>query len=326
MHRLLTEAELSTSLEDEGGELAQFVSDIEQSISAGFHQTLTSAIDHDAILQRATSGVAPDSSVQRIRAMFERGTRSAWKQAPIARDYLGNHFKFLRPRTLRGHEGLLFRSSDDNGSLNYYLFLVGHDRGQGYRVRDIFVVGTSETLSTTLGRTFRHLVAEYGESSNGQNEVSAAFVQSLTQIAAMTNAYRADEFEKVLELYEGLPSPAKREHKVLLMRVEASEHIDRRTLNAAMSTWSANFPGDHLLPLKYIDFYFANGKYDASAEVIRNLEQELGGDSYLKFRLGEVLLAKEEIPEGLLPSWGGTIGTEGRRRLGPRRSTLRDNG
>jgi hypothetical protein len=318
VRQILSEIELVRALE-ENGELSDFIDRVEDSVCGGDAAPLSKSIDQDSILQRATSGVAPDRNVDRIRAMFSRGTRSAWKQVPLAQDYMGKHFRFLRPRSLRGQEGLLFRMADEGGSLNYYLFIMGYDKGVGYRVRDIFVVGINETVSATLRRTFEHLIADLSSNHKG-SEISSAFVDNLTQIARMNNAFRAKDFSSVLDIYEQLPVAAQKDHKVLLMRVEASENMDRDTLSAAMDDWAAAFPGERNLPLKYIDCYFATGKYDASARVIRSLEKELGGDSYLKFRLGEVLLAKEEIPAGVLPTWNrGT----GRKMSGGRRSPRR---
>ena len=293
----LSEAQLVKELELEDGKLRDFITSIETSVYSGNGSPFTQALDHQAILSTATSGVAPGKKTDSVRAMFQRGTLSAWESSPLVQDYLGKHFKFLRARTIEGHEGLLFRAADDDGGLNYYLLKIGRYHDDDYRIRDIFIVGVNEAVSDTLNRTFRHLASEFAPRSNvvvENREVSAAFVMSLSRIAEMNRNFQSRNYEKVCQIYDQLPEAAKLDHKVMLLRLEAAEHLETDRYHAAMKDWAKVFPGEESLPLKFIEYYYSQGKYDAAAEVIRNLNDRIGGDSYLKFRLGEVLFAKED--------------------------------
>ena len=305
----LTEADLWAELQDPSERLQNLVTEIEESVCVGNAEPFTRLIDHEALLARATSGVAPGEESDRIRSMFRRGTLTAWENTPLVQEYLNKHFRFLRPRTIAGHEGLLFRAADEGGGLNYYLLVMGKDRDQEFSIQDIFVVGINEAVSTTLGRTYRHLVAEFSSGTAYQSlvtdsEVSAAFVACLPHIAKMNREFQAKNYADVLNLFNALPDAAKRDHKVMLMRVEASEHVGKEYQTAAMADWEKLFPGEQNLPLKYIDHYAAQGDYGAAEKVIRALNGKLGGDSYLKFRLGEILLAKEGKRGGNAPCAG----------------------
>ena len=319
----LTEHELWNELQNPAGPVQNLVTKLEQSVCLGDGGPFTRAIDHDAILSRATGGVAPGEGSDRIRSMFLRGTRAAWAQTPLVHEYLNKHFRFLRPRTIRGHAGLLFRASDEGGGLNYYLLMVAKGANGEIRIQDIFVVGINEAISTTLGRTYRHLVAEFtpGDTYDSvveDREVSSAFVASLPNIAKMNRDFQAKDYAAVLESFDGLPDAAKRDHKVMLMRVEASEFLGKELHDTAMTDWKAVYPSEKNLPLKFIDYYAGQGNYVAAEKVIRELNEDLGGDSYLKFRLGEILLAKEVSPEGIYPAprgkKTGSRGTTSSRR------------
>lgn len=302
----LTEAALTSELNDPRGALRRFVTELEDSICMGDAAPFTRAFDHEALLSRATSGVAPGEDSDRIRAMFRRGTLAAWQQTPLVKDYLDKHFRLLRPHTIRGHEGLLFRAADEGGGLNYYLLMLAKTSAGEFRIQDVFVVGVNETISATLGRTYRHLVAEFAPVNQypevvEHREVSEAFVASLSDIAQMNRNFQMKNFAGVLETYAALPAAAQRDHKVMLMRVEAAEQVGHDELVAAIGAWERQFPDERNLPLKFIDFYSAQGDYAAAERVARNLNEDLGGDPYLKFRLGEILLAQEVNPGGAYP-------------------------
>jgi hypothetical protein len=308
--KTLTESELWNELQSPGNALGTLVKELEDSVCIGDPAPFTATVDHDSLFDRATSGVAPGEDADRIRTMFRRGTFAAWQGTPLVQESLGKQFRFLRPRTIEGHEGLLFRSADDEGSLNYFLLMMGKTPEQEFRIRDIFVVGVHETISKTLSRTYRHLVAEFAkgnayDSIVEDRAVSTAFVQNLSVIAKMNQHFQSQDYASLLQSYELLPEPAQRAHKPMLMRVEATEHLGSAKQDAAMREWKNQFHGDHTLPLKFIDFYAAKGDYDSAERLVRQLDQTLGGDSYLRFRLGEILLAKEVSPNGLHIKGGG---------------------
>lgn len=304
---ILTETELWKELEKPHSNLQSLVTELEDSVCMGDPAPFTAAVDHESIMDRATSGVAPGDDSDRIRAMFRRGTFAAWQTMPLVQESLTKHFRFLRPRTIGNHQGLLFRSADDAGSLNYYLLVMGKTPGEEFRIRDIFVVGVNETVSKTLSRTYRHLVSKFARGDRyrslvADHAVSDAFVDNLSKIAQMNGHFQAKDYAAVLDTYGSLPEAAKRAHKVMLMRIEASEHMGAALQRSAMGDWKTLFPGDQTLPLKFIDYYASEGDYDAAEKVVRDLDEKLGGDSYLKFRLGEILLAREVSPEGMHPA------------------------
>ncbi|MEZ5324013.1 MAG: hypothetical protein R3F19_02995 [Verrucomicrobiales bacterium] len=312
----MTEAQLWTELEKPDGQLQRLIKQIEDSVSIGDPRPFTAATDHEAIFEQATSGVAPGDEADRIKGMFRRGTFAAWQGTPLIQESLTKQFRFLRPRTIDEHQGLLFRSADEAGSLNYHLLMMGKNADKDWCIRDIFVVGVNETVSKTLSRTYRHLVAEFARGNAyakvvPDRAVSAAFVANLPTIAKMNQNFADNNYEAALNAYDQLPEPAQRSHKAMLMRVEAAGHTSTEMLSTAMKDWKSLYKSDETLPLKFLDYYAANGDYDAAEKLARTLDAKLGGDSYLRFRIGEILFAREVSPEGLTPT--AFRGSESRR-------------
>ena len=132
--------------------------------------------------------------------------------------------------------------------------------------------------------------------------VSSAFVANLSTIAEMNRSFAANDFAATLKSYDGLPEAAQRTHKAMLMRVEAAGHTSTEVLATAMKAWKRLCKTDETLPLKFLDYYAAEGDYDSAERLARKLDAKLGGDSYLRFRLGEILLAREVSAEGLTPT------------------------
>jgi hypothetical protein len=320
---VMTEAELWTELAKPDSELQKLVKEIEDSVSIGDPRPFTAATDHESIFDRATSGVAPGEDADRIRSMFRRGTFAAWQGAPLIQESLAKQFRFLRPRTIDEYEGLLFRSADEAGSLNYHLLMMGRNAEKELCIRDIFVVGVNETVSKTLSRTFRHLVVEFAKGSAYDSivpdrAVSSAFVANLSAIAEMNRNFAENDYAAALKQYDLLPEPAQRSHKAMLMRVEAAGHTSTGMLATAMKAWKKLYKSDETLPLKFLDYYAAEGDYDSAERLARNLDAKLGGDSYLRFRLGEILFAREISADGLTPT--AFRGSESGRTSSGRRS------
>ena len=121
---------------------------------------------------------------RRCPAAFVQGTRASWAHRSLVKDYLGHQFRFLRAHSLGGRPGLLFRSSGENGQLNYCFFSVVTAPDGSLGADDLYVVGMGEWVSDTLRRGYLTLVeslAPRGESGRR----ARLYLEALPRITAM---------------------------------------------------------------------------------------------------------------------------------------------
>jgi hypothetical protein len=291
--RELTQAEIEARLADPQGPLSAFVKCIEHSILSGRTDAAEKLVDRDGILARATRTVSFKGD-KAVRELFCDSTKRAWEERGLTRDYAGTRFMYLRPRTLGGRAGLLFRSSSQKGAVNYVLFNVTEPKPGDFRVSDMFVVGINEYLSDTLGRTWVNVAAGLlGNDALSIKGVNPEYVACINAVAEMSRQLQNGDAEAVLEGARLLPESVQKARTVLLMRIEAGERISLKERDAAYAAWLEVYPNEMELPLKFVHFYRDHRRWDDAERVLRGLMEKLGEDSMLKMELGTVLFRKE---------------------------------
>jgi hypothetical protein len=301
----LTEAELTGRLRVANDPVHQFVRTLEKSITSGSIEAAEALVDRDAILTLATRRVNFEGG-ETVRELFCDSTRRAWDERGITRDYAGTKFRFLRARTLDGRAGLLFRSSERDGNINYALFTVRAGPQGELRITDIFVVGLNEFLSDTLRRTWLNVAAGFLDERAGSIEgVNPAYIAHISQIAEMSRQLNDGKYEEVLKSAARLPSSVQHERTVLLVRMEAAERVSIAERDAAYAAWLGAYPDEMELPLKFVDFYVSSHRWDDAERVLRSLISRLGEDALLKMELGRVIFQRAH--EQQLANAGGVF-------------------
>lgn len=298
----LTQDEIEERLAEPGSQLRKFVTGLEESIVSGKLVAAEEMIDRDAILTRATQRVAFEGD-RTVRDLFCDSTRRAWDQRAITRDYAGTKFRFLRARTMGGRGGLLFRSSSRNGSINYALFTLNETEPGDYRVADVFIVGLNEFLSDTLRRTWLNVAAGFlGDKAVNIQGVNPDYVASISDVAAISRCLNDGKFEEVIKAIRELPYSVQTDRTVLLMRMEAAERISIEERNAVYTAWLETNPDEMGLPLKFIDFYVTQHRWDDAERVLRGLIGSLGEDALINMELGTVIYRRECEQAGIAAS------------------------
>jgi hypothetical protein len=250
----------------------------------------------DWLLERVTGpveGLGLRTSPE-VEAAFRSGTINSWKNRGLAADYLGDHFKFLRVHTLGGRSGLLFRVAGDKGRLNYCLLTLAMGADGIVTADDVFVVGVGEFVSDTLRRGYLLLVESlHPVSASGRR--AALYVEHLPQIIAVNEALAIKDYRSVIELTERLPVALRQERSLLLMRLEAAEHTSLAERTRVFDEWRALHPDALGLPLKFADFHIATGQFEDADRVLTQLNAHLGGDAYLRLRIGEARVLQRHI-------------------------------
>jgi hypothetical protein len=289
----LSEGQLTTALEKQGGGLRAFVTALEKSMAAGNLEAAEALVDRDSLLGRATAslGIKDEDA---LRGVFCDSTRRAWDERGVLRDYANARFRFLRVRSLGGRAGLLFRSSSRENGMNYALITLNEPAPGDYRISDVFVVGLNEYLSSTLRRTYINVCAGFlnGDASQLPG-VNRGYVEHINQVAAISRELQNGGYEKVLLQIKELPEAVQRERSVLLMRLEAAEHVSVEERDASYTAWLAAYPDEMELPLKFADFYVTHRRWDDAERVLRGLITRLGPDALIKMELGTVLFRRK---------------------------------
>ena len=290
----LSQGRIEQQLADENGSLCMFVRALERSLLTGDIQTAETAVDQDAILTRATQHLHFEGD-KTVRDLFFDSTKRAWAERGVTRDYCNTRFRFLRALTLKGRAGLLFRSSNRDGGINYALFTLNEPKPGNYRIADIFVVGLNEFLSDTLRRTWLNVAAGFiGDETVNIEGVNPEYVAHIGDIAELSRQMNAGNYEEALKSARSLPASLQQERTVLLIRMEAAERISIAERNAVYEDWLVAYPDEMELPLKLVHFYSSQSRWNDAERVLRRLMARLGGDAVLKMELGTVVFRREQ--------------------------------
>ena len=284
----LNETQLESKLADPQSGLRDFIGLIEQSMISGEMWPVEELIDHQTILNRATDGVQV-AGAQTMRDLFSDSTLLNWQQNGVTKDFAGSNFRFLRIRTFKKRTGLLFRAAGEGQVLNFFSFVISETSPKAYRITDIYTAGLNEYTSETLARTYRHLAASLlGEEGRALTGDNGAFVDSLDDIAAISQKLKAGEWREVLDATAALPAAVQRDRSVLLIRLEAAEQYSVTSRAAVLEDWLAAYPDEMDLPLKLADHYLTQERWDDAERVISRLLASTGGDARLQLQLGNI--------------------------------------
>ena len=282
-------AELTKRMAQNESSLALTVRAIETTVTAGNTKLLASLVDTDAVLNKATSDLG-GADVATIRKIFCDGTKQAWQNNHPTSDYAGTLFRFLRVRTFHERTGLLFRSENENGCINYYLMIVGEPNPGEYRINDIYTFGLNEFASAGLRRTYCHLLASFSpsESASKFSPIGQIYVDHLQGIANLNRFIKEGKYAEAVSLYNTLPREVQTERGVMMLRIDAAEHISKEDRAAAMEAWIKVNPDEMNLPLKIADYYISENRWQDAKALLSKVVKAVGGDSRMQFQLGQV--------------------------------------
>ena len=290
----LTQGKIEQHLSDKTGPLRIFVQNLEHALLSGDLPAAEAVVDQDAILTRATQHYCFDGD-ETVRDIFFDSSKRAWAGSGVTRDYCNTKFRFLRPLTLKGRAGLLFRSTSRKGGLNYALFTLIEPEPGEFRVSDIFIVGLNEFLSDTLRRTWINVAAGFlGEEATRLKGVNLDFVTHVSEIAELSRQINAGKCEEALKSAKALPAVLQSERTILLIRMEAAERTSLHERDAVYADWLAAYPDEMELPLKLIHFYSSQNRFDDAERILRSLMKLLGSDACLKMELGTVVYRRAQ--------------------------------
>lgn len=289
----LTAAQIETALAKKDGTMHRFIAALEHSMLTGNIAAAEGLVDRDAILTRATQRVHFEGDAT-VRELFCDSTQRAWNERGVTRDFANTRFRFLRAREFGGRAGLLFRSASKGGAVNYAMFTINETTPGDYRVSDIFVVGLNEYMSDTLRRTWLNVAAGFlGDEADQIKGVNPDYVAHIADVAQASRLMNAGKYEQALQISQSLPAAVQRERSVLLVQIEAADHISSSARREAYGAWLAAYPNEQELPLKLVEYYSSERRFDDAERVLRGLMDRIGPDTLLMRELGSLMFRRD---------------------------------
>lgn len=286
-------------------ECRRFTDLVERAVATGNVATLNSTIDWDTLIDTATAGI--DAPAQ-TRKGFANGLKAALTQERslvgqiIARTKEGGAYSLLRIHDQDGQRRALFRMiMPANSGVNYHDFVLARSRSGVVRAVDLYVYLSGEMISQTFRRMYiptaahesRGIVARLTGLSGPEKE----FVENFPKFEQMAKALREQKFQAVVDTYNQLPAPLKKDKTFLLLRFQAAQGLDEKTYAAAIEDFRTFHPSDPCVDMLSIDYFLLKKQYPRALECIDRLDKAVGGDPYINVLRAGLYLEQGNLDE-----------------------------
>lgn len=266
---------------------------IEAGIARG-ENSLTPNVDFDVMIDTALKGleVPPGFRDGMVKGAKETPTGAGIQLANAVKN--GATFKLLRLHEVGGQTRALYRLIMPEGGVNYIDVVFSDPAKPPLRVVDLEIANQGEQVTAAHRRAAMMAIAENQQGLldrlAGKEKV---FLNSLPTLKAMNAAAIAQEWPKVMSLYDGLPPAMKTEKTFMRLRVAAAQTIDDETYVEAIEAMAKAHPNDPATELALIDGLLLRKKFEGSLAAIDRLDARIGGDAYL-----------EVLRSGVYTTWG----------------------
>lgn len=266
---------------------------IEAAIAGKDFEAADRQFDVDALLDRATKGsAAPEDFKKGFRTGLKR--KFTWGKAILEGLKDGGRYKFIRSHEKDGLRRLLFRLTDTEGNVNYHDYAVA-SRGGAVKVIDVYTFLTGEFLSETYRRGMMASLAGQPGMLKSLMGAENEYVKALPRIQQMQKARQEGNAAEVLKIYAGLPPALRKEKTALVLRALAAVSVGEKEAREALEDFKKAYPGDPAVDFMSIDALFLGKQYGKAAEAVERVDQSVGGDAFLAYLKGSVLLTDGKV-------------------------------
>lgn len=293
----LGKEELEAALMEEESPLGQQIRAIEDGITAGSTAAFDQFLEANWLLDRVTcqeeeaAGRMPSPSVV---ASFRQGALDSWRARSLASEYVGSFFRYQRVIAWQGRWGLLFRAVGAQGQLNFILLTLARGPDDVVRADDALPFSCGEFVSETLRRHYLTLLASLRpQGEMGQRAL--LYMEHLPQVLEFNEALGQGNYAAALALHERLPAVVQQDRTLLLGRLTAAEQVSPEAYAVVFAEWQRLYPDPMSLPLRWVDHLVRTGRYEEAEHLLRRLDEAVGGDPWVKQRLGDVRHARRTL-------------------------------
>jgi tetratricopeptide (TPR) repeat protein len=277
-------------------ECQQFVKSLEENVCAGNADAVISAIDLDAVLDRASAGIeAPEERRRKFIANGKRALTQSLTQG-LQQALKKGGYRFLRMQHTGNEKQALFRVFGDDSGLNYHRLVLGHTADRKVRAVDIYGFASGELLSQTMRRMYLPMAAEASKSLLAKlTQSESDFVKHRSKLVELSTADADGRSARVLEIYATLPPSLQKDKTFLLARMKAAAEVSEKEYADTLDAFRDYYPADPCLDILLIDHYFLRKQFDRALACIDTLDKAVGGDPYLNVMRANVYLEKKDF-------------------------------
>jgi hypothetical protein len=258
--------------------------------------------DQEAICDAA---LADEKFTEKFRTGFKRGFMSASKKNAGYEKNIsaaiqgGGSFRALKVHRHGEQHSALFRVVN-NAGLNYLDLQLTKKPDGKILITDFYSFASGEDVSTTIQRTA--LLAAAADKRNfvqkmlktGDNDV----LKNNQAMLAMTQAFQAQDYPRVLELHTAMPPSLQESKLMLIMCLTASANTSRwEQHRQIVETYRRVYPNDRAIDLLTIGMLTNEKKVDEALAAINRIDALVGGDYYLDLYRGAAFREAGRIDE-----------------------------
>jgi hypothetical protein len=245
---------------------------IENSIKKGNGELLDNSFDRHEFIKKMNLPNTQDGMG------FEKGVM---KKLALGNQMVGilndrDNFEVIKNYEKEGRQHLIFRMyTDKEGSLNYhdYELIKVNDK---CRVADVYIYVSGETLSETLGNTFKSI---FQKSADPEQKKLTGF-EDIKEIKELMNKGKNTAAKKMCD---GLPEYLKKTKMVLLLNILVCSNLTADEYNAAIKDFQEKFPNEPNMNLLMIDGYYLQKDYTKMLAAVNALDAQIDKDPLLDY-------------------------------------------
>jgi tetratricopeptide (TPR) repeat protein len=260
---------------------------IAQAARSGDAAAFDRIIDWAAINQRATGGVdAPEKHrLEFIKGLD--GSRASGKGVSFAivdAVRRGGSYTLLHSHTRKNRHYLLFRLLLPEAGVNYHDLPIARRLDGSVKAMDMYVYLSGEPISDTFRRAYIQSAAQANTGLIDRlTGADQKFVQNFGSLGKMAKANRDGKFSEALGIYKGLPAELKKQKSILLVRLQAAQHLDDTTeYTQSIEDYRREHPNDPSVDILSIDYHIIKRQYSEALACVDRLDQAIQGDPYLQ--------------------------------------------
>ncbi len=258
-----------------------FALSFEKTLASGNIAEINAAIDMDALLRCAMSGIdypqdLRESIVAGTKALSTRPTSIAAGLASTARR---GRFRLLHVHRQGDQQRALFRLNEVDGIDYLDLILVRSADGK-VRIGDLYEYVKCEQTSEGFRRQCLRLACQKPEMLAKLSSADREFVDHAEMIEKMRQLAASGQFRQMLDTYQQLPETLKSQPDIICLRLIAAGRGEGN-FDDVLRAYRAARPDNPGLELFLLEYYGSHQQLDNYAASLERLDKAVGGDPLL---------------------------------------------
>ncbi len=157
---------------------------------------------------------------------------------------------------------------------------------------------TGGTISQTLRRMFIPLLAASQKGfMEKMSEKDKAVINNMDAIKQFAQAVKGQgDVKTAYDRYRSLPDELRSSKFLHIMAIQLAQKLgdSGESIPQEMERFKTSYPNDRAINILSIDYYIIKKQYDKSLEAVEGLNKSIGGDPYLDFIRGNILVAMQQ--------------------------------